>query len=278
MNYVELIIIALFVFAFYYAYLIKKVDLLIYSTLFALIFENLNVILFNSTHSGYFYSNEFILIFKTPLFVILSWGIIILSSYIISEHLTKNKIKRILLVPLLAVMIDFAFEASAVANNLWVWNLSSYNGFLFIPAENFIGWILVSLAFMISYNYLNKEIKFLSIFTSYILFILLSIITFSLSQIFKLNNLGNFIILFIIVSSFLIFIFYKQKNEKIKLKEIYNIIILRLPFYIYPLLYFNKWSYDLVALIIYFLMLIIEISLYIYLVHVVSINNIKKRK
>jgi uncharacterized membrane protein len=269
MNYfVDIGIILLFLIAICIAKKYNKLNLLIYSSIFALIFENLNILLFHNSSGGYFYATNFLMIFKVPLFVILSWGIIILTSFIISEKITNNKFKQIFLIPIFAVILDLGFESSAVANNLWIWKNEIYNGFLTIPAENFIGWLLVSFSFAIIYLYLNEKLKFLSTFLSYILFILFSIIPFTISEIFKLNNIGKIILFFIMFISF-IFIGLKNiklnKNLKIN-KEYYVIILLRLPFYIFPLIYLNSWINDIYSIIIFILMIIIEITIHIYII------------
>jgi hypothetical protein len=264
LHFIDLGLILFFLIAICIAKKYKKLDILFYSTLFALLFENLNIILFHSTTGSYFYSNNFIMIFKVPLFVILSWGIIILTSFIIAEKITKDKFKMIFLIPLLTIILDLAFESSAIANNLWTWNAIIYNGFLTIPAENFIGWLLVSFSFSLSYMYLKQNYKWLSIFLSYILFILFTIIPFTISELFSLSNIGKMILFFILSLIFLFVFFYKLKYEKIKnIKKEYIVIILfRISFYIFPLLFMNSWIYDIYALIIYFISLIIEIIIH----------------
>lgn len=278
MNYfIDIGIILLFLVAICIANKYKKLDLLIYSSIFALIFENLNIILFHNSSGGYVYATNFIMIFKVPLFVILSWGIIILTSFIISEKITKNKFKQIFLIPFFTVILDLAFESSAVANNLWIWKNEIYNGLLTIPAENFIGWLIVSFSFAITYIYLNKKLKFLSSFLGYFLFILFSIIPFTISEIFKLNNIGKYILFFII---FIIFILIGSnklnKNVKKIEKEYYVIILLRLPFYLFPIIFFQYWINDIFSIIIYLLMIIIEVTIHFYMSYIkIYKSNIK---
>jgi len=170
---IEIGTILLFILNIYLAKKTKKLDLLIISTVFAALFENLHVIMFQNYIGGYYYSNEFLLnLYKVPLFVVLSWGIIILNAYLIATKLT-NKVARIFLVPLLVVMVDFAFEFFAVKQGYWTWiGYDSTMGLLGIPASNFISWITITWALIFFYEEVRE--KWIIPAAAYIFFVFMS--------------------------------------------------------------------------------------------------------
>ena len=90
--FVEIIVTLLFILTLFFIRKDKfKIKILTLAFIFAIIFENLNIILSKNTVGGYFYNSEFIVfIFHTPLFVILAWSLIILSAILISNKLPST--------------------------------------------------------------------------------------------------------------------------------------------------------------------------------------------
>lgn len=184
--FIEIGVILLFILNIYLGKKTKKLDLLLIATIFAAFFENLHILLFQNYMGGYVYSNEFLfLIYKTPLFVILSWGIIISNAYIIATKLT-NKVARIFLVPILVVMVDFALEFFAVNQGYWTWmGYESTQGLFGAPASNFISWMLITLALVFCYEQLKE--KWAVPVVAYILFALMSTGLYIITDSFRLD-------------------------------------------------------------------------------------------
>ena len=244
---IEFTILILYSLTIYTAKKIKKLDLLLLATLFAVIFENIHAVIFKNIEGGYFYDTSFLLIYKTPLFVILAWGMIIFISYLIATKLTKTKLQRLFLTPLLAVLIDFAIDPFAVKIGYWTWiGYLPTEGFFGVPALNFIAWYLVTLSFLTTYEYLpikNKIIKYISIIPiSYIIFAIimnLLVIPRALLNFQKEYDIYALIIFFII--TILLFIYtLKKKTQRhrkdFKQKTIVHAIILRWIFYLFAII------------------------------------------
>ena len=186
----ELSIFALFIFILYHAYKIRRLDFLLYSTIFATLFENLHVMILSGV-GGYIYNPVFtVFVFRTPLFVILSWGILLFSSVNLVEKITSDKLSKIFLVPIFTVIIDFLMEPVAVHLHFWTW-IGFESGLKIAPA-NFIGWIGVSFGFILFYEYLSA--KWLSSFLSYAGFLVVGASGFILNSVFALNDSGTYIL------------------------------------------------------------------------------------
>ncbi len=140
---IEMFGIFIYFLVFYIAWKIKKVDFLVYITIFAIVFENLNVLLFANASSSYFYTNEFLIyIFRTPLFIFLDWAILIFGAYLLSLKLKMSKVSRVFFIPLFVTVVDLVIEGISVNLGYWTWSnaMGGGNLFSFIPPSNFAGW------------------------------------------------------------------------------------------------------------------------------------------
>ena len=78
---INIVIIILFIAGFLIFNTPEK-KLLILSAVYAAIFENFNMFFSRGLEAGYYYDANFkLFIFDTPLFVILSWSLLITGSY-----------------------------------------------------------------------------------------------------------------------------------------------------------------------------------------------------
>ncbi|MEM4245111.1 MAG: carotenoid biosynthesis protein [Candidatus Nanoarchaeia archaeon] len=233
---IEIGIIALFIINIFLAKRTKKLDLLIISTIFAAFFENLHVILFQNYQGGYYYEDFLLMVWKTPLFVILSWGIIILNAYLIATKLT-NKKSRVFLIPVLALMVDLALEFFAVKQGYWTWIGYSHNmGLHGVPASNFISWMLITLALVFSYEQVKQ--KWLVPIVAYIMFAFMSTILYVIVDTLRLdvNQQAAIIWVMIILLMALTLLFWKKKDkEKIKTKDLNLAFISRGAFYAFAM-------------------------------------------
>ncbi|MDD4995350.1 MAG: carotenoid biosynthesis protein [Patescibacteria group bacterium] len=122
------------------------------ATIYAAFFENLDIIISRGEFGSYTYDPHLILIvIQTPLFVILSWGIIFYSSFLLAKGLTRKFWIQALSVPLLATIIDLTMDPVATRLGLWSWQgYGAHDGILGVPLANFMGWYLVVFALMIT--------------------------------------------------------------------------------------------------------------------------------
>ncbi|MGM5487453.1 MAG: carotenoid biosynthesis protein [Nanobdellota archaeon] len=224
----EIAIIILFLIALYVA-----VDrrFLILATLFALIFENLNVILFAQSEGGYTYHGFDIYIFHVPLLVILSWGIILLSSYTLARKLSTRRWDRVFIATFLTVIIDIAIEFVSVKQGFWVWHSFQGEYLASVSPSNFIGWFLVSFAFLSIYQYRPR----LSFLLGYPLFILLSIPLVTIHWLLGIEGMaGYYTVIFLMGFSGLITL---RNMKQFSIGKEFSTIALRYPFYIFSLMF-----------------------------------------
>lgn len=266
----------LYIFSFYIAYKIKKLDFLIYATIFSFFFEILNVLSFLQNSFGYIYSSGFLMyVFNVPLFIILAWGILFLGAYLVSLRLRMSKISRVLFIPVFITLVDFVIEGVSVNLGYWVW-LGAEGGrelFSSIVASNFVGWLGVSLGFILCYEYLER--KWLSMFLGYLVFMFLEFAFFSLNWV--LGFVGNEeymslgVILFCFIASW--FYFYhknkilnrNKKDFKVDFGHAKYIVFMRGFFYLFALFYFfwDKYYSDLVYTIV--LVFVVFMEMYFFL-------------
>lgn len=130
----------------------RELWLLILATIFAAFFENLDIILAQGKAGSYFYDPRLILsVIDTPIFIILSWGAVFYSAYILVQGLAARGWIKILTLPLLVLILDLPVDPVATRLGLWTWvDYGPADGILGVPLTNFIGWYLVMLAFVIS--------------------------------------------------------------------------------------------------------------------------------
>ncbi|MBW2967592.1 carotenoid biosynthesis protein, partial [Candidatus Woesearchaeota archaeon] len=136
----------------------KKLLLLILAFVYALVFENLNMYLAGGRLGAYFYSNEFIFfIFDTPLFIALAWASLIYTAMHISDMLNLKTLVKPFLDALLVVLVDLTLDVVAVRQELCTWvGYSHHHGWFGVPADNFIGWLLVVFTFSFLFRYFSR--------------------------------------------------------------------------------------------------------------------------
>ncbi|MBU0648758.1 carotenoid biosynthesis protein [Patescibacteria group bacterium] len=151
------------------------------ATIYAAFFENLDIILAHGQSGSYFYDPRLILlVVETPIFIILSWGVIFYSAYTIARGLCSRLFARVLTVPLIILLLDLALDPVAARLGLWTWvGYGPSDGILGVPITNFVGWYLVMLGFMLSLL-LVPHMKFLGRASKYIIIPPFSFVVFIL--------------------------------------------------------------------------------------------------
>lgn len=226
----------------------RRHDLWIYilATVYAAFFENIDVFLSRGQIGSYYYDEHlFLSVVKTPLFVILSWGIIFYSAWILGRGLTNKFWLQVASVPFLATIIDFAMDPVASKMGLWTWiGYGLEDGILGVPFANYIGWYFVIMAFMICLRFV-RHIDFMGNFGKYIIippfsfavfFILFSAFNSiaTITGITMENQANYFVALFVVAGlvSLLGWIKYPGK-AKIKKPRYLTLLFARIIFYLY---------------------------------------------
>jgi uncharacterized membrane protein len=138
----------------------RGLTILLSAVIFAWIFENLNV--HQITGRGAYSYNEKFVVFldRVPLFIVLSWAIILWTAMQISDASSRSLRQRVCRDASLAVLLDLSFDATAIRHEFWTWHGVNFNEAWFgVPAGNFFGWLWVSLAFSYGTRVLEREIK-----------------------------------------------------------------------------------------------------------------------
>jgi hypothetical protein len=273
---VEFVVLFLFIVAFYLAYKVKKLDFLVYASVFAFVFESLNVFFFSERVSGYFYSGNFLMyLFNIPVFVGLAWGVLLLGSYFVALKLRMSKISRVFFVPVFFSLVDFVIEGVGVNLGYWVWLGAEGGGglFSFIIVSNFIGWLGVSFGFILCYEYLER--KWLSMFLGYFVFLALAFVSEFIGWVFGLSGGEEYIILGVILFMFVgLWIYFYHNNrilsknkKELRLNFGYAkyVVYMRAFFYLFALFWFFWNSYYLDPVYDVVLALVIVIEVYFFL-------------
>ena len=254
----------------------RRHELWIYllATIYAALFENIDILVVRGQIGSYFYDERLILhIIETPLFIILSWGIIFYSSYVLARGLTKNFWAQALSVPLLATIIDFTMDPIATKMGIWSWvGYNEGDGILGVPLANFMGWYLVIFAFMITVRAIT-HIEFLGRFGKYILippaafavfFALFSVFSsFATTTGISISNQFIYLQLFFTVFALVCVTSWLKLPGKLKIRRshYWTLLISRLLFYafsIYGMVIYGFWQ-NIIFLELIIFALVIEL-------------------
>ncbi|MFH1064524.1 MAG: carotenoid biosynthesis protein [Candidatus Woesearchaeota archaeon] len=137
----------------------KKMLLLGLAFVYALIFENFNIILSKGSVGGYFYNPEFLLyVWHMPLFVAAAWAALIYTAMHISDVLELKTLTRPFMDAFLVLNIDLTLDVVASRQKLWTWvGFTDLDGWFGIPADNFIGWLFVVFMFSFLFRYFSRS-------------------------------------------------------------------------------------------------------------------------
>ena len=215
----------------------KSLKLVFYLILYALLFENVNVILSRNNVGGYYYNPGFILLGHVPLFVVLSWVMIIYSSMRITDSFSFSDFSKPFVDSLLAVLVDLSIDVVAIRLGFWFWQGYRLTaGWFGVPGNNFIGWLLVAFTFCYLWRNYSKKLGFfiipLAYATYFILFMFLikpfeSILPQKTGELFIF---GGLLIVFL-----LMFLGTKKKIQKVE-KTPLMIYLIRVPFFLFGLI------------------------------------------
>lgn len=130
------------------------------AAIFAAIFENLNVLQVHGRGS-YSYNAKFhVFVGEVPLFVILAWAVIFWTAMQLCDAAPLRNRARIVHDAILAVLLDLAFDVTAIRHGFWFWHGVRFDEAWFgVPAGNFFGWFYVALAFALCTRFLDWRAK-----------------------------------------------------------------------------------------------------------------------
>ena len=123
---------------------------LVGGAIYALVFEHWNMLRYQHTAGGYHYHalSWLMLLGDVPLYIPLAWGFIIATSRRLTDELPLVWWARPFADALFALLIDFSLDLVAIRLHFWYWHgVSLTDGFFGVPADNFLGWLLVTLTF-----------------------------------------------------------------------------------------------------------------------------------
>lgn len=143
----ELIMLALFVAALRYAWRsggwVRLLEL-VSAVPYAMLLEQGDITIFGS----YVYSQGFfVTIGAVPIAIALAWALIISSCMYLSDSVRVPVRLAPFTDALLAIILDLSFDAIAIRQGLWHWNLRLDDGYFGVPAGNFYAWLFVAFGF-----------------------------------------------------------------------------------------------------------------------------------
>jgi hypothetical protein len=111
---------------------------------YGLLLEQGDITLFGS----YAYNQLFFVkLGHVPLTIALGWAMIITSCMYLSDAVGVPARLAPLSDAVFAIILDLSFDAVAIRQGLWHWNIPLNAGFLGVPAGNFYSWLFVAVGF-----------------------------------------------------------------------------------------------------------------------------------
>lgn len=120
------------------------------TVLYALVFEHFNMLRYAHSRGGYHYHplSWLFVLGDVPLYIPLAWAFIVATSRSLSDHLVRTGWRKPFCDALLALLIDVSLDVVAIRLRFWFWHgVGQNDGFFGVPADNFLGWLLVTFTF-----------------------------------------------------------------------------------------------------------------------------------
>ncbi len=111
---------------------------------YGLLLEQGDITIFGS----YAYSQLFFIkLGAVPVAIALAWALIITSCMYISDALRIPARVAPVTDAILAIILDLSFDAIAIRQGLWHWDIPLNVGYFGVPAGNFFAWLFVAFSF-----------------------------------------------------------------------------------------------------------------------------------
>jgi hypothetical protein len=123
---------------------------LVGTILYAVVFEHFNMLRYAHVRGGYTYHPaSWLFVWNdVPLYIPLAWAFIVATSRALTDEIVTRKWARPFCDALLALLIDLSLDVIAIRLGFWTWRGIGWNeGFFGVPADNFLGWLLVTFTF-----------------------------------------------------------------------------------------------------------------------------------
>jgi hypothetical protein len=140
----------------------RQTIVLVGAVIYALLFEHFNMARYEGMRGGYHYhpASWLMLWGDVPLYIPLAWGFILSTSMRVTDRLPLAAWARPFSDALLALLLDLSLDVVAIRLNFWYWHDVGLNDAFFgVPADNFLGWLLVTFTFSLLTRLLWKKGK-----------------------------------------------------------------------------------------------------------------------
>ncbi len=120
------------------------------TVVYAVVFEHFNMLRYAHTRGGYSYHAQswLFLWHDVPLYIPLAWAFIVATSRALTDEIVAPAWAKPFCDALLALLIDLSLDVIAIRLHFWTWRGVAWNqAFLGVPADNFLGWLLVTFTF-----------------------------------------------------------------------------------------------------------------------------------
>lgn len=120
------------------------------TVVYAVVFEHFNMLRYAHTRGGYYYHPQSWLFLwnDVPLYISLAWAFIVATSCTLTNEIVTPSWAKPFCDALLALLIDLSLDVIAIRLHFWTWRGVAWNqAFLGVPADNFLGWLLVTFTF-----------------------------------------------------------------------------------------------------------------------------------
>ncbi len=120
------------------------------TVVYAVVFEHFNMLRYAHTRGGYYYHPRSWLFLwnDVPLYIPLAWAFIVATSRALTDEIVTPAWAKPFCDALLALLIDLSLDVIAIRLHFWTWRGVAWNqAFLGVPADNFLGWLLVTFTF-----------------------------------------------------------------------------------------------------------------------------------
>jgi uncharacterized membrane protein len=261
----------------------KRLILLVLAFIYAIIFENFNMLISKGNEGSYFYNPDFNLwIFNVPLFVALAWSTLLYTAILLSDMLKLKTLAKPFMDSLHVIVIDMTLDIVAVRQGLWSWvGYSPSQGWFGVPADNFIGWLFVTFTFSFLFRYftraeddmVNKATRTEYYFLTPVFAYLTMLVMFSLVNLaedaLKITKSEEIFIFWAIVILFALMLRPPAKNDAKPAKPegftIFTILCVRLLFFSYIMwsfMFTKVYQESIMVVIILAFTIIAEVLIY----------------
>lgn len=120
------------------------------TVLYAIVFEHFNMLRYAHVVGGYHYHPRSWLFLwgDVPLYIPLAWAFVVSTSQSLSDRIVREAWRKPFSDALQALLLDLSLDIVAIRLGFWTWRgIRWSDAFFGVPADNFLGWLLVTFTF-----------------------------------------------------------------------------------------------------------------------------------